>query len=124
MSAINEVYKCAKCTLTVEVESGSGCAPSCCGEPMVLLEANTSDGAKEKHVPVLTKVEGGWWVAIGSVSHPMEEKHYIQWIEITVDGVTQKRHLKPGDEPAAVFKTTGGPPQAREYCNIHGLWKA
>ncbi|MDR2199130.1 MAG: desulfoferrodoxin [Deltaproteobacteria bacterium] len=125
MSEISEIYKCAKCPLTVEVETGSGCAPTCCGEPMILLAANTSDGAKEKHVPVITKVDGGYKVAIGSVNHPMEEKHYIQWIELTVDGVTQKKRLKPGDAPEAVFKTSGaGSPVAREYCNLHGLWKA
>jgi superoxide reductase len=124
MSEISEVYKCVSCPLTVEVETKADCAPSCCGQPMTLLTPNTSDGAKEKHVPVITKVDGGYKVAIGSVTHPMEEKHYIQWIEITVDGVTQKKHLLPGEAPEATFKTTDGTPTAREYCNIHGLWKA
>ncbi|MDR2406070.1 MAG: desulfoferrodoxin [Deltaproteobacteria bacterium] len=124
MTQISEIYKCAKCPQTVEVETSSGCIPSCCGEPMILQEANTSDGAKEKHVPVITKVDGGYKVTIGSTIHPSEEKHFIQWIEITVDGVTQKKHLKAGDVPEAVFKTTDGTPTAREYCNIHGLWKA
>jgi superoxide reductase len=124
MSEIKEIYKCESCPLTVEVETKAGCSPSCCGKPMVLLKENTTDASKEKHVPVITKVEGGYKVAVGSVGHPMEEKHYIQWIELTVDGITQKKHLKPGETPEAVFKAGAGDPVAREYCNLHGLWKA
>jgi superoxide reductase len=124
MSNISEVYKCAKCPLTVEVETAAGCSPSCCGEPMLLLKENSTDAAKEKHVPVITKVDGGYKVAVGSVSHPMEEKHFIQWIELTVGGITQRKRLSPGEAPEAVFKTGDGTPVAREYCNLHGLWKA
>jgi superoxide reductase len=91
---------------------------------MILLKENSTDAAKEKHVPVITKVDGGYKVTVGSVNHPMEEKHYIQWIELKVDGITYLKHLAPGQVPEAVFKTGDGPATAREYCNLHGLWKA
>jgi superoxide reductase len=124
MSDIDQIFKCPKCALTLKVMTADDCAPDCCGAPMILLKENTSDGAKEKHVPVITKVEGGYKVTVGSVAHPMEEKHYIQWIELIVDGITYLKHLKPGEAPEAVFKTGDGPAVAREYCNLHGLWKA
>ncbi|MDR1037000.1 MAG: desulfoferrodoxin [Deltaproteobacteria bacterium] len=124
MSEIGQIFKCPKCALTLQVMTADDCKPDCCGAPMVLLAENTSDGAKEKHVPVITKVDGGYKVQVGSVAHPMEEKHYIQWIELTVEGITYLKRLKPGDAPEAVFKTADGPAVAREYCNLHGLWKA
>jgi superoxide reductase len=124
MSELNQIFKCPKCSLTLQVMTADDCAPDCCGEKMILLKENTSDGAKEKHVPVISEVPGGYKVQVGSVAHPMEEKHYIQWIELTVDGITYLKRLKPGDAPEAVFKTGPGPAVAREYCNLHGLWKA
>jgi superoxide reductase len=108
----------------VEVVHAGGGTLGCCDQPMNLLTENTTDASKEKHVPVVEKVAGGVKVTVGSVPHPMEEKHYIEWIELLVDGGILRQHLRPGAAPSAVFEWTGaGPVQAREYCNLHGLWK-
>lgn len=124
MAKVNEVYKCAHCGLMVEVVCAGDCAPECCGEPMRRLKENTTDGAREKHVPVVEKTAEGYRVTVGSVEHPMTEAHYIQWIElVTPDGVL-RRHLTPQDKPVAEFKTDATEVTAREYCNLHGLWKA
>jgi superoxide reductase len=119
-----QVYKCKACGNIVEVLVGGAGELVCCGDPMVLMTENTVDAAKEKHVPVISKVDGGVKVAVGSVAHPMEEKHYIQWIEIIADGKSYRQFLKPGDKPEAVFKIEAAQITAREYCNLHGLWKA
>jgi len=119
-----QVYKCEACGNIVEVLVGGAGELVCCGSPMVLMTENTVDAAKEKHVPVISKVDGGVKVAVGSVAHPMEEKHYIQWIEIIADGKSYRQFLKPGDKPEAVFKVEAAQITAREYCNLHGLWKA
>lgn len=119
-----QVYKSELCGNIVEVLQGGAGDLVCCGQPMVLLKENTVDASKEKHVPVVTKVEGGFKVSVGSVPHPMEEKHYIQWIELIADGTVYRKHLKPGDTPEAVFHVNASAVTAREYCNLHGLWKA
>jgi superoxide reductase len=119
-----DVYKCELCGNIVEVlHTGAG-ELACCGQAMVCLKENTVDAAKEKHVPVIETIEGGVKVAVGSVAHPMEEKHYIEWIEIVADGKTYRQFLKPGDVPEAVFKIEAASVTAREYCNLHGHWKA
>jgi superoxide reductase len=95
----------------------------CCGEPMALLEENSVDAAEEKHVPVVSKVADGYKVIVGSVAHPMEEKHYIEWIELIVDGIlVYRKHLQPGEAPEALFSVSGSDIKARAYCNLHGLW--
>lgn len=119
-----EVYKCEACGNIVEVLVGGAGELVCCGKPMVLMTENTVDAAKEKHVPVIEKVDGGFKVTVGSVAHPMEEKHYIQWIEIIADGIAYRQFLNPGAAPEAVFKVDASTVTAREYCNLHGLWKA
>ena len=91
---------------------------------MALLTENTVDAAKEKHVPVIEKIAGGYKVTIGSVAHPMEEKHYIEWIELVADGKSYRQFLKPGDAPEATFLVTASNVTARELCNLHGLWSA
>lgn len=96
----------------------------CCGQPMELLKEKTEDVGKEKHVPVIEKTDKGVKVKVGSVPHPMEESHYIEWIEIIADGKVYKKFLKPGDAPEAEFCIQAQDIIAREYCNIHGLWKA
>jgi superoxide reductase len=118
-----EVYKCDVCGNIVEVVHGGGGELVCCGEPMKLLVENTVDAAKEKHVPVIEKVEGGVKVKVGDVPHPMEEKHYIEWIEIIVGDKADRQFLNPGEAPEAFFKTDAENVTAREYCNLHGLWK-
>ncbi len=119
-----EVYKCEACGNIVEVLHGGGGELVCCGEPMKLMVENTVDAAKEKHVPVIEKVPGGVKVRVGSVAHPMEAKHYIEWIEILADGKAYRQYLKPGDAPEATFQVEASNITAREYCNLHGLWKA
>ncbi|MEN6363842.1 MAG: desulfoferrodoxin [Rectinema sp.] len=119
-----QVYKCEKCGNIVEVLFAGGGELVCCGQPMKLMTENTVDASKEKHVPVLENTAGGWWVSVGAVAHPMEEKHYIQWIELVADGSVYRTYLKPGDAPKAFFPVEATSVYAREYCNIHGLWKA
>ncbi|MFZ2630524.1 MAG: desulfoferrodoxin [Desulfosalsimonadaceae bacterium] len=119
-----EVYKCNVCGNIVEVLFGGDGELVCCGQPMVLMAENTVDAAKEKHVPVIEKVDGGYKVKIGAVAHPMEEKHYIQWIELIADGKVYRQFLNPGDAPEAVFQVAASSVVAREYCNLHGHWKA
>jgi superoxide reductase len=118
-----EVYKCDVCGNIVEVLFGGQGELVCCGEAMKLLKENTVDAAKEKHVPVVEKTSDGYRVKVGSVAHPMEEKHYIQWIELMADGISYFKFLKPGDKPEADFCVKAEKVTAREYCNLHGLWK-
>ena len=118
-----EVYKCEACGNIVEVLNGGGGELVCCGEPMKLMTENTTDAAKEKHVPVVEKIAGGFKVKVGDVAHPMAEEHYIQWIEIIADGKAYRQFLNPGDAPEAVFNIEAASVTAREYCNLHGLWK-
>jgi superoxide reductase len=118
-----EVYKCEICGNIVEVLHGGAGELVCCGQPMKLMKENTTDAAKEKHVPVVEKVGGGVKVKIGSVAHPMEEKHYIEWIEIIADGKAYRQFLAPGQAPEAIFPVEAANVTAREYCNLHGLWK-
>jgi superoxide reductase len=119
-----EVYKCEVCGNIVEVLHDGKGELVCCGQPMKLYKENTVDAAKEKHVPVIEKTVGGFKVKVGSVTHPMEEKHYIEWIELIADGVAYRKFLKPGDAPEAEFCLNAKQITAREYCNLHGLWKA
>jgi len=122
-----QVYKCEVCGNIVSVlHEGKG-ELVCCGQPMKLMTANTVDAAKEKHVPVIEKTADGIKVKVGSVAHPMEEKHYIEWILITDGKHVARVFFKPGDAPEHVFLTGhmgGGKITAYEYCNLHGLWKA
>ncbi|RMD52206.1 MAG: desulfoferrodoxin [Nitrospirae bacterium] len=118
-----QVYKCEVCGNIVEViHSGRGTLV-CCGKPMVLFVENTVDASKGKHVPVIEKTDKGIKVKVGSVPHPMEEKHYIEWIEVIVGDKVDRRFLNPGDAPEAEFKVEGEV-TARAYCNLHGLWKS
>ena len=123
MTAARQVYKCNVCGNIVEVlDIGEG-ELVCCDEPMQLQAENTVDAAREKHVPVIEKVDGGVKVKVGSVAHPMEDKHWIEWIEVIADGKSCRQFLEPGQAPEAVFVITGEQITAREYCNLHGLWK-
>ena len=118
-----QVYKCEVCGNMVEVlHEGQG-ELVCCGEPMKLLRESTADAGKEKHVPVVEKTAAGIKVSVGSVPHPMEEKHYIEWVEIIADGKAYRQFLKPGAKPEALFCIQAETITAREYCSLHGLWK-
>jgi superoxide reductase len=112
------------CGNIVEVLHGGRGELVCCGQPMNLMVENTVDASKEKHVPVVEKTAQGFKVTVGSTPHPMEAKHYIEWIEVIADGKSYKQFLKPGDPPAAEFCVQAKNLVVREYCNLHGLWKA
>jgi len=120
----SEVYKCNACGNIVMVLHGGDGDLVCCGENMVLMSENTVDAAKEKHVPIIEKIPGGYEVKVGSVPHPMEEKHYIEWIELVAGGKSYFQYLQPGEAPKAIFMIDAADVSAREYCNLHGLWKA
>lgn len=123
MTERKQIYRCAVCGNIVEVVNAASGTLACCDQAMKLMKENTSDGAKEKHVPVVERIEGGYKVSVGSVEHPMTDAHYIQWIEISHGGETQRKYLTPSDKPEATFKTDAEEITAREYCNLHGLWK-
>lgn len=118
-----QVYKCELCGNIVEVVHGGKGELVCCGQPMKLLLENTVDAAREKHVPVVEMSSGGFKVKVGSAAHPMEEKHFIEWIEIIADGMAYHQFLNPGQAPEATFKVDADQVTARAYCNLHGLWK-
>ena len=118
------IYKCEVCGNIVEVLHDGVGELVCCNEPMMRFEENTVDAAKEKHVPVIEKTANGYKIKVGSVPHPMEEKHYIEWIELIANGKAYRQFLSPGDVPEAEFCIDAAQVTAREYCNIHGLWKA
>ncbi len=130
MAQLLKIYRCEICGNIVEVVHAGGGEPSCCGQAMTPLAENGVDASKEKHVPVITKEGAQTKVCVGSVAHPMEADHYIEWIELlekaaddTVLAV-HRAHLKPGDKPEAWFTVKSAKLEAREYCNKHGLWKA
>lgn len=120
-----QVYKCEVCGNIVEVLHAGAGELVCCGKPMTLMSEKTQEQeGKEKHVPVIEKTEKGVKVKVGQVAHPMEEKHYIEWIELIADGRVLRKFLKPGDAPEADFEISEENITAREYCNVHGLWKS
>ncbi|MBA7593959.1 desulfoferrodoxin [candidate division WOR-3 bacterium] len=117
-----QVYKCNICGNIIEVLHEGVGELVCCDQPMVLFDEKIEEEGKEKHLPVVEKTEKGFFVKVGSIQHPMEEKHYIEWIEIIVDGKTYRQFLKPGDVPEAIFAIEAEEITAREYCSVHGLW--
>lgn len=119
-----EVYKCDVCGNIVEMLHAGAGELVCCGQPMNKFVENTVDAAKEKHVPVIEKIDGGYLVKLGAVPHPMEEKHYIEWIELVAGATVLRQFLKPGDAAQAKFETKATGVSARAYCNLHGLWRA
>jgi len=124
MTDQNKIYKCNVCGHIVEaVHHGAG-KLVCCDKEMELLAEKTEDEGKEKHVPVIEKTDSGILVKVGSVPHPMEEEHYIEWIEIIADGIAYRKFLKPGDKPEAEFKVEASKILAKEHCTVHGLWKS
>ena len=124
MAELREIYKCAICGNIVEVLHAGDGELVCCGQPMTLMKENTVDASKEKHVPIIEQTATGIKVKVGSVPHPMEEKHYIEWIQVIADGTAYRKFLRPGDKPEAEFPVKTKKIEAREYCNLHGLWKS
>lgn len=125
MTKLREIYKCNVCGNIVEVlHTGVG-ELVCCGQPMENMEEKTEDSSVEKHVPYIKKTEKGIVVKIGqNQDHPMEEKHYIEWIQVIAEGISYRKFLKPGNKPQAEFEIKSNNIVAREYCNVHGLWKS
>lgn len=122
MTKLFEVYKCDTCGNITKVVHASGGSLVCCGKPMVLQQEKTSDPGKEKHVPIIENSQDGILVKLGSIPHPMEDKHFIEWIEVrSGDGVYIKA-LRPGDKPEAGFCVSDPGAKVRAYCNVHGLW--
>ena len=119
-----EVYKCSICGNIVEVVHAGPGALVCCGKNMDMLTENTTDAATEKHVPVIEMADGVIKVSVGSVPHPMEDAHYIEWIELIADGKVYRQFLKPGETPEATFNVTASAVKVREFCNLHGHWAA
>ena len=124
MTKRKQVYKCNICGNMVEVLHVGAGQLVCCGQSMELLTEKTADVGLEKHVPIIEKTEKGIRVKVGSVPHPMEQKHYIEWIEIIADGQTCRTFLKPETKPEAEFRVKADKIKAREYCSIHGLWQS
>ncbi len=123
MTQINQIYRCDICGNIVEmVHQGAG-QLVCCGKPMELLEEKTKDKGLEKHSPVLERIDNVLKIKIGSIIHPMEESHYIEWIEAVSGDKTCKKFLRPKNSPEARFEDIGQEVSVRSYCNIHGLWK-
>lgn len=122
MTSILEVYKCNVCGNIIELIYNGGGPLVCCGQPMELLKEKNTDEGLEKHVPVIERTATGVKVKVGSIPHPMEDAHYIQWIEILADGIAYRKFLKPRDKPEAEFCIKAQNISAREYCNLHGLW--
>lgn len=124
MTEMQQVYKCNICGNVVEMlHTGKGTLV-CCGQPMELMTPKTADMGREKHLPVIEQTADGILVKVGSIAHPMEEKHSIEWIELIADGHVYRQHLQPGQAPEAKFCVGGEQLQARSYCNLHGLWQA
>ncbi|MEM4133821.1 MAG: desulfoferrodoxin [Candidatus Micrarchaeia archaeon] len=123
MTELNQIYKCSVCGNIVEIAHAGVGTLVCCNKNMEKLEEKTEDQGYEKHVPVIEKIRGGFKVKIGSIPHPMEPEHYIEFIEVLADDKIYRNYLKPGQTPEAEFKINAKKINAREYCNIHGLWK-
>ena len=124
MTKLNEIYRCDVCGNVVSVVGKGAGELVCCGKPMNLLQEKTDDQGMEKHVPVIERIESGTRVKIGSAEHPMQDDHYIEWIEVMSEGRNQRVFLKPGNRPEAEFGKMPGNARARTFCNIHGLWKS
>ena len=117
-------YICEHCGNIIEMVNDAGVPVMCCGQKMTLLEPGTVEASHEKHIPVVEIKDDLVTVAVGSVEHPMTEEHWIEWIELIADGISYKKFLNPGEAPVAEFCVKADKVTAREYCNLHGLWKA
>ena len=122
MTKKREIYRCSICGNMIEVTNAGVGTLVCCEKPMVRLDGNEADASFEKHVPVVEKMSGGYRVRVGSLSHPMTEGHYIQWIELMTKKKVLRHELTPDDMPEATFLTDEDMVCARAYCNLHGLW--
>jgi superoxide reductase len=122
MAKMFEVYKCEVCGNIIKVVHAAAGNLVCCGKPMILQVEKTADAGKEKHVPVVEKAGAGIVVKVGSIPHPMEEKHYIEWVEVRTGENVYVRGFKPGEKAEAEFCAADTNARVRAYCNVHGLW--
>ncbi|MDD4990443.1 MAG: desulfoferrodoxin [Candidatus Pacebacteria bacterium] len=123
MTKLNQIYKCNICGNMVGVVHEGAGQLVCCGEPMELLEEKNKDEGAEKHVPVIEKLEKSVMIKIGSVPHPMEKEHFIEWVEVFFDDKVARKFFQPGDSPQLEFDVNSENLSVRAYCNVHGLWK-
>lgn len=122
---LRDLYYCQICKNVVELLYTGAPALVCCGQDMEKLEAKTKDEGLEKHVPIIEETESGILVKVGSIEHPMEEKHYIAFIEVLSKDKVYRVELKPGDKPEALFPIKADQvEEAREFCNVHMLWRS
>jgi superoxide reductase len=119
-----EIYQCASCGKMLEILRAGKGEMSCCGRPMKLVVENATEAAREKHAPIVERLPSGFIVKVGSIPHPMDVEHYIEWIELIAEDVAYRRFLTPGQMPRAAFTIEGARVTARHYCNLHGLWKS
>jgi len=125
MTKLREIYKCNICGNIIEVVHEGIGQLVCCNEPMEKLEEKTEDASTEKHVPYIEKTAKGVFVKVGqNQDHPMLKEHYIEWIQVIADNKSYRKFLKPDDKPQAEFEIQSDEIEAREYCNVHGLWKS
>lgn len=124
MAKLNEIYKCDLCGNIVQILHAGDGELICCNQPMINLAEQTADFKVEKHVPIIEKQDNGFLVKVGSTPHPMEDKHFIEWIELVADGVSYRKYLQPQDAPEAFFCVDAKVVSAREYCNVHKLWRS
>ncbi len=124
MTEVRQIYKCDVCGNIVEVVHGAGGTLVCCNKPMTLKKENTQEAAVEKHIPVVEKIDGGYRVTVGSVIHPMTEEHHIEWIEVHTKDRVYRKYLALDEQPIAEFLIDEEILYAREYCNLHGLWRS
>jgi superoxide reductase len=122
--SINAIYKCPICGNIIEVVHVSGGTLVCCGQNMELLIEKKQDQGMEKHVPIIERTANGYKIKVGSITHPMEETHFIEWIELIADNRSHRHYLKPGEAPEAEFCINATSITARAYCNLHGLWQS
>lgn len=124
MNQRNQLFKCELCGNIVEMTHPSAGTLVCCGQEMSKIVENTVEAAKEKHIPVISKIDGGFKIVVGEVLHPMTEAHLIEWIDLITPDKTYRKFLKAGEEPQAIFLTEASKITARAYCNLHGNWKS
>ena len=124
MTELKQIYKCEICGNIIEVLHEGNGELVCCNQPMKLQLENTVDASNEKHIPIIEKDEQGVIVKVGSVEHPMDEDHFIEWIEISTEKGSSKKFLKPGESAQAMFPVKADNIISRAYCNLHGLWKS
>ena len=123
MTELKQIYKCNICGNITEVLNIGVGELICCGQPMELMQSKTEDIGQEKHLPIIKKTGDDTIIEVGSVLHPMDKDHYIQWIEVIVGKLSYKKFLNPNDKPIAKLKLKAEKIKAREFCNIHGLWE-